>query len=179
MKQNMRAVFYTGLLSLTMAVAGCASATPEPQARRITYSEPGCFGYCPNFQVSLDEQGQVVFEGRRYVRALGQRTKQVDPARFAVFQGQLQAMHFQGLSKEYGGGPPRCPPAAPDAGGVTVAVDYAAPDIAPKRVYLYLASGCKMTSDTRALLQLMQSLREAAEVDDWSQQLVRDSDRLP
>ena len=63
-----------GALFAAIVLASCASA-PSPQhgPAQITLQRTACFGFCPDYTVTIDEAGEVRYEGRRFVSAVGVR----------------------------------------------------------------------------------------------------------
>lgn len=92
------------------SAAGSGGATPDgdagaeledagpaalPQAYKITFSTTECFGRCPVYSVSLDQDGNVAFDGQSNVAQEGKSTKQVAPNAAAdVYEALLAASYF-------------------------------------------------------------------------------------
>jgi hypothetical protein len=75
-----------GILALIVAAA-VAIATPlacsapsAPSEKRlvVSLSRSICFGTCPDYEVSLYDDGTLVYEGRRFVNVVGHKTKTRD-----------------------------------------------------------------------------------------------------
>jgi hypothetical protein len=61
------------------ALAACApvetpAETPPMNDVEITLTRGVCFGFCPDYTVTVRGDGQVRYEGRRFVNAVGERT---------------------------------------------------------------------------------------------------------
>jgi hypothetical protein len=78
-----------------------AGASALPQQYKISFSTTECFGRCPVYSVSLDQDGNVEFEGQSNVAKEGKSTKQVAPNDAAdVYEALLAASYF-GFKDEY------------------------------------------------------------------------------
>lgn len=51
------------------------SSMPMPNDTVITLERTGCYGYCPNYTVSIYASGRVVFEGRQFVATRSAESK--------------------------------------------------------------------------------------------------------
>jgi hypothetical protein len=54
--------------------------TPDEKTLVMTMSRSTCFGTCPDYNVSLYEDGTLEYEGRRFVKVTGSRKKTLDSA---------------------------------------------------------------------------------------------------
>jgi hypothetical protein len=51
---------------------------PAAERFAVTLERGACFGACPEYRVSIDADGAVAFEGRRFVRHVGAAEAQID-----------------------------------------------------------------------------------------------------
>ena len=56
-----------------------------PEDLLITFDTGGCWGTCPDFKVSIDSKGTVVFEGRRY-------TKTREAERYKISESEIRSL---------------------------------------------------------------------------------------
>jgi hypothetical protein len=78
-----------------------AGEAEAPQAFKITFSTTECFGFCPVYTVSLDQAGQVKWNGERNVDEEGAAEKTVSAAAAAeVFDALADAGYFE-LNDKY------------------------------------------------------------------------------
>lgn len=59
------------------------------QVERISFAVEPCFGFCPDFNVSVDAAGQGTFEGENFVAARGTHRFTAGPAELAAFSDRL------------------------------------------------------------------------------------------
>lgn len=87
------------------ALAACASAaTPaEPSLEdvRISLTRDVCFGFCPAYSVSITGEGEVIYEGRAFVNAVGERRAQIPQSDVAALVARFDAAGFDTLRDEY------------------------------------------------------------------------------
>jgi hypothetical protein len=60
-----------------------------------------CYGHCPVYVVSVDRNGLVQYEGRRFVSAFGKRTAHVAPADAASLFALANTISFRTLKPRY------------------------------------------------------------------------------
>jgi hypothetical protein len=88
--------------------AACAPVTaPSPQPTQggapatITLTRSVCFGFCPDYTVSINQDGLVTYEGRRFVNVSGIQTEQIAPADVQALLARFDAIDFTALRDEY------------------------------------------------------------------------------
>ncbi|MET0181551.1 MAG: DUF6438 domain-containing protein [Caulobacterales bacterium] len=88
-----------------LALAACATAPAGPAAPSATDSltlERGvCFGFCPDYIVTIRGDGSVSYEGRRFTRVEGAQTAQADPVQTAALFARAEEMGFFDLQDAY------------------------------------------------------------------------------
>jgi len=62
----------------------------------------GCRGYCPDYSLETDAQGNVKYEGNRSVDLMGKYQKNISTATVAQIWEAVQAANFFELEDEYG-----------------------------------------------------------------------------
>jgi hypothetical protein len=87
-------------------VAACAPVeTPaEPPSMgnvEIRLTRGVCFGFCPDYTVTLNGEGQVRYEGRRFVNVVGERTATIPRADVERLVRRFDAIGFDRLRNEY------------------------------------------------------------------------------
>lgn len=60
-----------------------------------------CFGYCPAYDLVIDADGTVTWDGKEFVDAKGTRTEHVDPARVRKLIAFMQHAGFLQLKSRY------------------------------------------------------------------------------
>ena len=89
---------------IAVLLAACATSTAQETPTRdftITLERSVCFGRCPDYTVSIDEDGNVVFEGGRFVAASGKHEANVGADAAATLLAQFENAGFWTLQNEY------------------------------------------------------------------------------
>lgn len=86
-------------------IAACAPMPPnEPGSSgpaTITLNRTLCFGFCPDYTVSINQDGLVSYEGRRFVNVTGAQTAQIPAADAQALLARFDAINFNALRDEY------------------------------------------------------------------------------
>lgn len=69
----------------------------------ITLTRTVCYGFCPAYTVAISGDGQVRYEGRAFVDAVGQRTATIPAADVQRLVERFDAIGFDELQDEYRG----------------------------------------------------------------------------
>lgn len=91
-------------LITAFALAACASPSAPPTQDgpvRITLERGVCFGFCPDYSVSITGDGQVSYEGRRFVNVGGRQTATIPAADVQRLLARFDAAGFNNLRDEY------------------------------------------------------------------------------
>ncbi len=104
----MRAALKTIIFAIAAALASCATpadpthdAPAYTAADTITLERTRCFGFCPDYSVTINGEGQVTYEGRAFVGVTGRQTAQADLAATALLFARADAAGFANLRDEY------------------------------------------------------------------------------
>lgn len=95
------------IVALAGLMMACApvSATPEPRPQSgsvtITLERGVCFGFCPDYTVSINQDGEIRYEGRRFVNVGGVQTAQIPAADVQALLARFDAVNFMSLRDEY------------------------------------------------------------------------------
>src|SRR5689334_2608812 len=87
------------IFSIRLAAAGYPQAVPDDFS--VTLGRTTCFGECPDYSVTIDAQGLVRYEGRKFVRVEGIQTDHIPVARVAALFAQIQRIRFFDLNESY------------------------------------------------------------------------------
>src|SRR4029077_12376057 len=90
-------------LLCVVALSACVSTTaaPVPADTRISLERTACFGACPIYTVTITGDGQVTFNGRRFVRVTGEQHGTASMADVAHLAAMVEAGHFSCLQDAY------------------------------------------------------------------------------
>jgi hypothetical protein len=91
------------LLILCLSVAACIPLTPTPAYPdlQITLERTPCFGTCPFYQLTIDGNGDVTYEGKDFVAVEGTRTTRIDSAKVQELVTAFEDANFFSLEDEY------------------------------------------------------------------------------
>ncbi len=90
------------LLAACAPVAnGPGPGAPGDPTFSATLERTACFGTCPIYRVTITADGKVVFEGIRFVAAVGRREGQADPAKLAALIALVDSSRFMSLKPQY------------------------------------------------------------------------------
>lgn len=67
----------------------------------LTLERTRCFGFCPDYTVTINGEGAVTYNGRAFVGATGARTAQADPVETARLFSRADEIGFFSLRDEY------------------------------------------------------------------------------
>jgi hypothetical protein len=92
---------WLGLIAV-LAIGACAAA-PPPAARSagITLSRSVCFGYCPDYTVTITSEGDVTYVGRRFVNVVGEQRSTVPREEVARLLARFDEIGFERLRDDY------------------------------------------------------------------------------
>lgn len=97
----LRRIFAAGILLLAAACA-TAPAGPAPVAERsITLDRTRCFGFCPDYAVTVHSDGRVVYDGRNFVGVTGRQTDTAAPEDVARLFALIDRANLYALRSEY------------------------------------------------------------------------------
>jgi Domain of unknown function (DUF6438)/Ankyrin repeats (3 copies) len=88
------------------ALCGCASSAQTPaktntEPVEITLQRTTCFGTCPEYTVTLKDDGTVTYSGRQFVRTPGDHTWKIEAAAVRALAREMEAAGFFELQDTY------------------------------------------------------------------------------
>lgn len=86
-----------------LALASCApvDASPNQSATMITLTRGVCFGFCPDYTVTISGDGQVTYVGRRFVNVVGEQHATIPVADVTRLLQRFDEIGFERLQNEY------------------------------------------------------------------------------
>lgn len=92
-----------GALFAAIVLASCAPVNTSAQEGpvQITLQRTVCFGFCPDYTVTINEAGDVRYEGRRFVNAVGVRTATIAREDVQRLLARFDEIGFEQLRDEY------------------------------------------------------------------------------
>ncbi len=92
--------FIAAILSIVV-LAGCEKA-PEPlNFQRISVTAGPCNGVCPEYSLSVDENGTVGFVGKRHVVIQGGRDATLSAKNLEALKASLRTANITALQNDY------------------------------------------------------------------------------
>ncbi len=90
------------LVSAACLVLSACSASPEPMNfQRISVTAGPCNGVCPEYSLSVDENGIVTFLGKRHVAVQAGRAATLSAKKFETLKAAIRAANIATLQSDY------------------------------------------------------------------------------
>jgi hypothetical protein len=89
------------LIAVLLLAPTTAVAQRNPDAFAITLERTTCFGACPAYTVTIDANGTVTYEGKRFVRVEGGQSSSIDQSAVAALLETINRIGFFQLRDEY------------------------------------------------------------------------------
>jgi hypothetical protein len=90
--------------AMLLALTGCASAaqqSPVPKDFSVTLERSICFGWCPDYRVSVAADGLVRYEGRTAVAVRGSATRNISRTDVARLYHAFEAANIFAFDDKY------------------------------------------------------------------------------
>lgn len=101
MNVGRRFLLSLGALLLTACAPVDAPAEQTMSNVEIRMVRGVCFGFCPDYTVTINGEGQVRYEGRRFVNAVGERTASIPSEDVARLLQRFDDIGFDQLRDSY------------------------------------------------------------------------------
>ncbi len=95
---------FFGAFALTACAPVDAPADSPPASQGpvvITLTRGVCFGFCPDYTVTISGGGQVTYTGRRFVNVVGEQRATIRAADVERLLQRFDAINFDNLRSEY------------------------------------------------------------------------------
>jgi len=148
-------------VSAALALTGCATTSGAAVGGRlesISYETGPCFGACPVYTVTVNRDGNGLFEGRRFTAVEGERRFTLTPAQFDAFARQLEPLRPASGEQRYSG--EMCGVMATDLPSADVR--WRGSDGAEQHLYFYF--GCDMERN-RAIADRLRAAPDLLPID--------------
>lgn len=151
-------------MAMVLALGGMASGVAVAQApvSSIVMERSPCFGACPVYEVALNDNGAVRFDGKRFVAQLGPHAGTVSPQAFHSLVAMLDATDFFHLRDRYRLKEDGCTATLPDHPTVHITVKRGTET---KRVSYYY--GCRGLPVGETIDTLSKAIDSAADTQQW------------
>lgn len=85
-----------------LTLSACApGAAAQGQDTQITMSRSVCYGFCPDYTVTISGDGSVTYVGRAFVHVVGERRASIPPADVANLLRRFDEIGFERLNDAY------------------------------------------------------------------------------
>lgn len=101
---NARRFFIAFLGAAALIACAPVAAPAEPTSMNnveISLTRSVCFGFCPAYTVTISGEGQVHYEGRRFVNVVGERTATIPREDVAQLLRRFDDVGFNNLRDAY------------------------------------------------------------------------------
>lgn len=96
---------YIGFIIFSLIfISGCGSskkAFKSPQDFSLTIQRTACFGTCPIFVMTVNNKGEVDYQGERFVKNVGHFRKSLDQTKFKSIVEQMQKSNIHDMKDDY------------------------------------------------------------------------------
>lgn len=99
---------FLSILMLTVTLVACKSnqggGGKVPADFGLVIYHAGCRGNCPDYTITVNAQGNAVYEGRRAVERMGRFEKTLEKSQLKALVSTIEEYDFFAFEPEYGGG---------------------------------------------------------------------------
>ena len=115
--------FLLGLtaFALLLNIGRCHAEGPEDGLITIKLQRTVCYGTCPAYSLELNQSGELIYIGEKFVKISGRQTARIDPSVVAELARKLDSGNFFSLPKNNDGD---CMPYATDNPTATISLEY-------------------------------------------------------
>lgn len=99
--------YFFPVILLVVLVVSCNKETVKPvntetkDSVQILYSKTHCYGRCPVYKMTINNNGNVIFEGEANVDKIGKYSLQLSPAEMDTLILEFGKAHFFELEDRY------------------------------------------------------------------------------
>src|SRR5437879_952469 len=97
-------VIFAALLPMVSCVQKSIGSLEQVSLARTT-----CYGTCPAYTVTIFSDGRVDYEGKRFVKTKGKRTKRLDANAIRKLTDEIERVNYFGLRDGYASTEDGCP----------------------------------------------------------------------
>lgn len=151
------------LLGLNFTPGSPASgALQDATGLVITLERTGCFGPCPIYRLTLRGDGEVVFEGKRFVKSVGKLTAHVPPEDVQRLAEEFKKANYFSLRDKYVSPADGCQQWATDNPSAITSIKFEGKEKSVNHYY-----GCRGVKGLDELVKLETAIDRVAQTDQW------------
>jgi hypothetical protein len=98
------------------------SQQTKEQKLSLRMERTGCYGTCPVYNLNVESNGKVLFEGKFYTKTTGKIESDLSKEKINQLITEIDIAGFFGLKDSYTGQSGNCPTTATDSSTVTVSI---------------------------------------------------------
>jgi hypothetical protein len=127
----------TVIFAFLLATGSCV-ARPIGHIEQVSLERTTCYGWCPAYTVTVFGDGRVEYEGKRFVKIKGKRTKRIDINAIRKLTSEVERINYFDLRDSYASPADGCPTTWTDNPAAITSVRAGGKT---KRIHHYL--GCR------------------------------------
>lgn len=128
----------------------------------ITLERTACFGSCPIYKLTIFDDGQVVFEGKEFVKHPGTHTSQITKSQLEDLVRQFEKIDYFNLDENYTDDPRNCPEQWTDNPSAISSLNWNGKKNAVRHYY-----GCRGSKIAEQLMDLETKIDEVVNTNQW------------
>jgi hypothetical protein len=94
-------VRFLAMLPFALACCAFAAAPDATQIDTIALERTRCYGTCPVYKITLRRDGTVTYQGKKWVRVIGQRSHKISVDAFQRLAREAERIQFFSFKDEY------------------------------------------------------------------------------
>jgi len=135
----------TAIFALLLATLSCV-AKSVGRIEQLSLERTTCYGWCPAYTVTVFGDGRVEYEGKRFVKIKGKRTKRIDVDAILKLTREVERINYFDLRDSYASPADGCPTRWTDNPAAITSVRAGG---RTKRIHHYL--GCRENAGSRSI----------------------------
>lgn len=155
-------MFKAILKSVVLVAVACGSTALAAPIEKIQLQRTRCFGPCPVYTLTIQNDGSVAFEGKDHVLHKGTATSTITAADWEFLVAALQRADFSALKDHYSTKDDGCTTVWTDSPALAITVTRGSEQ---KRVWYYL--GCRGPEALDAMVWLGHTIDLVTNTRQW------------
>ena len=89
------------MLALLTTQISCSSSPYNYDFTEITLSRGGCFGTCPVYKLTIEDDGKVTYQGDKFVKIKGKKESTLSNAKLKEIKAAFKKVDYFNLKDSY------------------------------------------------------------------------------
>lgn len=128
----------------------------------ITLQRTACFGSCPIYKLTIFDDGEVLFDGKDFVKYPGTHTSQITKTQLEDLIRQFEKIDYFNLDENYTDDPKNCPEQWTDNPSAISSLNWKGKKNAVRHYY-----GCRGSKVAEQLTDLEAKIDEVVNTNQW------------